>query len=136
MKMLILNRLIKEEDRHLSLEDIKDYLDTLPAIEKKTKLRSLSVLLKHYVDLGLITSRKIRKKHIGRPRLSYRITKKGKRRLKEYLRRWMLGLVVILDTSKKRRFRMKAEYMERPAAIRGQLKKQDDIFRYILPNKQ
>ena len=68
---------------------------------------------------------------------SYIISKKGKKRLKEYNKRWLNGYPVMLrirgkgKTSKK--FKLTTEYRERASAIRGRIVKQYDLYAYLLP---
>jgi DNA-binding PadR family transcriptional regulator len=135
MKMLTLDS-ISKINRHVFTEDLKDELDNLPFMKKPVKESSLRKLLHRYVKLGLITVRKKRTKHAGRPRLSYMISKYGKKMLSKYIHRWKTGKLLTIYVKGKPR-RLKTAEDERALCIAQRINKEienhEDIFKFILP---
>jgi DNA-binding PadR family transcriptional regulator len=135
MKMIVLD-ILSKVNYHLFIEDIKDEVDNLPFMKKHVKESSLRKLLHRYQKLGLVTVRKKRTRHAGRPQLKYRITKYGKKLLKKYIYRWKTGKLLTIYVKGKPR-KMKTEENERALSIahriNSEIENHESIFKFILP---
>ena len=135
MKMEIMK--IFEGGDKLSAKDVMEKLNALPYIRQPISLLVVKKYLIDYTRFGMLSSSKERKKRVGRPTLLRKITSKGQKRLKMYLKKWNHGFIVLLKERHRKLRTTSSSYSERASAIRGKIlnDKNYNSFEFIFPQR-
>lgn len=118
MKMVIMT-IFQEKDK-LSAKDVVTEFNKLPFIKYPANIASIKKYLIDYTNWGMLSASKVRSNKVGRPQILHRITMKGRRRLKYYLKRWQQGGLVLLNR-RHRKLKITSGDRERASSIRGRM---------------
>ena len=126
------------ETKKLSAEEVVAEFNKLPFIKREANVGSIKKYLIDWTGYRMLSKSKVRNTKagkVGAPRILHRITVKGKRRLKAYLKKWNAGHLVLL-TKHHKKLKLTSQDYERSSAIRGRLQNPAyDPYQFIFPQR-
>lgn len=135
-KKLVVLDILNNANTHLSVDEIIKIFDGIGFEGNcKTTHETMRRMLCRYRDRGMVTSRKFPTSKRGRPSLKWKISHRGQKRLKGYLKRWKMGFPAMLKRPNGKGLKMDRDRRERASAIRGKIGKDYDVFKYMMLTK-